>query len=122
MLPDDSGQRRATLNEARADMDIAVLGMGRMGSALAARLLDGGHRVTVWNRSRGKAGEVVSAGAREAKSVADAAADADVVITMLANDDAVRAVALGELRSSIGDQSIYVNTSTVSPALNSELV
>jgi 3-hydroxyisobutyrate dehydrogenase-like beta-hydroxyacid dehydrogenase len=102
-------------------MDIAVLGMGRMGSALAVRLLDGGHRVTVWNRSKGKAGDVVSAGAREAPSVTDAAADADVVITMLANDDAVRAVALGELRSASGDQTIYINTSTVSPALNSEL-
>ena len=102
-------------------MDIAVLGMGRMGSALAVRLLDGGHQVTVWNRSKGKAGPVVSAGAREAASVADAASGADVVITMLANDDAVRAVALGELRSSIGDQAIYVNSATVSPALNSEL-
>jgi 3-hydroxyisobutyrate dehydrogenase-like beta-hydroxyacid dehydrogenase len=102
-------------------MDIAVLGIGRMGSALAVRLLDGGHQVTVWNRSKGKASQVVSAGAREAASVTDAVREADVVITMLANDDAVRAVALGELRSSIGDQSIYVNTSTVSPALNSEL-
>jgi 3-hydroxyisobutyrate dehydrogenase-like beta-hydroxyacid dehydrogenase len=102
-------------------MDIAVLGMGRMGSALAVRLLDGGHRVTVWNRSKGRAGEVVSAGALEATSVTEAVRDADVAITMLANDDAIRAVALGELRSSIGDQSIYVNTSTVSPALNSEL-
>jgi 3-hydroxyisobutyrate dehydrogenase-like beta-hydroxyacid dehydrogenase len=92
-----------------------------MGSALAVRLLDGGHRVTVWNRSEGKAGEAVSAGAREAASVADAVQDADAVITMLANDDAVRAVALGELRSSSGDQTIYVNTSTVSPGLNSEL-
>ena len=102
-------------------MDIAVLGTGRMGSALAIRLLDGGHQVTVWNRSAGKAGQVVSAGAREAASVTDAARDADIVITMLANDDAVRAVALGELRSSIRDQAIYVNTSTVSPALNNEL-
>ena len=102
-------------------MDIAVLGMGRMGSALAIRLLDGGHRVTVWNRSKGKADEVISAGAREAQSVADAAQDADVVVTMLANDDAVRAVALGDLPSSLGDRAIYVNTSTVSPALSSEL-
>jgi 3-hydroxyisobutyrate dehydrogenase-like beta-hydroxyacid dehydrogenase len=102
-------------------MDIAVLGTGRMGSALAVRLLDGGHRVTVWNRSKGKAGEVVSAGAREAESVAEAVVDANVVITMLANDDAVRAVALGDLRSSSGGQTIYINTSTVSLALNSEL-
>jgi 3-hydroxyisobutyrate dehydrogenase len=102
-------------------MDIAVLGMGRMGVALAMRLLDGGHQVTVWNRSKGKAGEVVSAGGREAQSITDAVRDADVVITMLANDDAVRAVALGELRSSIGDQAVYVNTATVSPQLSSEL-
>lgn len=102
-------------------MGVAVLGMGRMGRALALRLLDGGHGVTVWNRSKGKAGQVVSAGGQEAQSVTDAVRDADVVISMLANDDAVRAVALGELRSSISDQAIYVNTSTVSPALNSEL-
>src|SRR5258706_10017812 len=100
-------------------MDVAVLGMGRMGRALALRLLNGGDRVAVWNRSNGKAGEVVSAGAREAQSVADAVRDADVVIIMVANDDAVRAVALEDLRSSSGDQAIYVNCSTVSPALNS---
>jgi 3-hydroxyisobutyrate dehydrogenase-like beta-hydroxyacid dehydrogenase len=102
-------------------MDVAVLGMGRMGRALAGRLLDGGHRVTVWNRSTGKAGDVVSAGAREAHSVADAVDGVDVAVTMLANDGAVRAVALGELRSSIGAKSIYVDCSTVSPKLSGEL-
>jgi 3-hydroxyisobutyrate dehydrogenase-like beta-hydroxyacid dehydrogenase len=102
-------------------MDVAVLGMGRMGRALAGRLLEGGHRVTVWNRSKGKAGEVVSAGAREVPSVAEAVAGVDVAITILANDDAVRAVALGELRSSIGAKSIYVDCSTVSPELSGEL-
>jgi 3-hydroxyisobutyrate dehydrogenase len=104
-----------------AGMDIAVLGMGRMGQALAARLLEGGHRVVVWNRSKGKAAEIVSAGGREAASVADAVDGVDVVITMLANDDAVQAVALGELRSSIGDKTLYVDCSTVSPALSGEL-
>jgi 3-hydroxyisobutyrate dehydrogenase-like beta-hydroxyacid dehydrogenase len=102
-------------------VDIAVLGMGRMGRALAMRLLGGGHRVAVWNRSKGKAGEVVSAGAWEAQSVGDVVHGADVVVTMLANDDAVKAVALGDLRSSIGDQSIYVDCSTVSPKLSGEL-
>jgi 3-hydroxyisobutyrate dehydrogenase-like beta-hydroxyacid dehydrogenase len=120
VLPDDSALAE-DMSEKGADMDIAVLGMGRMGSALAGRLLDGGHQVTVWNRSKGKASQAVSAGAREAASVPDAVRDADVVITMLANDDAVRAVALGELQSSIGDQAVYVNSSTVSPVLNSEL-
>lgn len=102
-------------------MDVAVLGMGRMGRALAARLLAGGHRVAVWNRSPGKAGEVVSAGAREAHSVADAVGGVDVALTLLANDDAVRAVAFGELRWSIGVKTIYVDCSTVSPKLSGEL-
>jgi 3-hydroxyisobutyrate dehydrogenase len=102
-------------------MDIAVLGMGRMGRALAGRLLEGGHRVTVWNRSKGKAGEVVSAGAREAESVAGAVAGVDVAITSLANDDAVRAVAFGDLRSAITEATVYVDSSTVSPTLSREL-
>jgi 3-hydroxyisobutyrate dehydrogenase-like beta-hydroxyacid dehydrogenase len=102
-------------------MDIAVLGMGRMGRALAARLLEGGHRVAVWNRSRGKAAEIVSAGGREAHSVADAVQGADVAISMLASDEAVRAVALGQLRASIAEKTIYVDCSTVSPGLSREL-
>jgi 3-hydroxyisobutyrate dehydrogenase-like beta-hydroxyacid dehydrogenase len=102
-------------------MDIAVLGMGRMGRALAGRLLEGGHRVSVWNRSKGKTGEILSAGGREADSIADAVDAVDVAITMLANDHAVRDVALGELRPAIGHKTIYVDCSTVSPALSGEL-
>ncbi|GAB3835181.1 NAD(P)-dependent oxidoreductase [Dactylosporangium cerinum] len=102
-------------------MNVAVLGMGRMGRAIAGRLVAGGHNVAVWNRTPGKAGEIVSAGAMEAASVADATTGADVVITMLANDDAVRAVALGPLRSSIGGPTVYVDCSTVSPGLSAEL-
>jgi 3-hydroxyisobutyrate dehydrogenase len=102
-------------------MDVAVLGMGRMGRALAGRLLEGGHGVAVWNRSKGKAGEVVSAGAREAWSVAEAVDGADAAVTTLANDDAVRAVAFEELRSSIGEKTICVDCSTVSPKLTGEL-
>ena len=102
-------------------MDVAVLGMGRMGRALAGRLLEGGHQVAVWNRSKGRAGEVVAAGAREADSVAEAVDGVDVVLTMVANDDAVRQVAFGELRASIGDGTIYVDSSTVSPGLSEEL-
>jgi 3-hydroxyisobutyrate dehydrogenase len=109
------------VTEREAATDIAVLGMGHMGRALAARLLDGGHRVAVWNRSKGKTTDIVSAGGREAPSVADAVRGVDVVITMLANDDAVRAVALRSLMSSLGDDTIYVDCSTVSPSLSGEL-
>jgi len=104
-------------------MTIAVLGLGRMGAALAERLLDGGHEVTVWNRSAGKAAPLVAAGAKEAGSVAAAAEKADVVLTSLSDDAAVRAVALGEggLRACLPDGSTYVETSTVSPRLTGEL-
>jgi 3-hydroxyisobutyrate dehydrogenase-like beta-hydroxyacid dehydrogenase len=102
-------------------MDVAVLGMGRMGRAVAGRLLEGGHRVAVWNRSKGKAAEIVSAGGREAHSIADAVDGVDVAITMLADDEALTAVAFGELRSSMADQTVYVDCSTVSPKLSGEL-
>jgi 3-hydroxyisobutyrate dehydrogenase len=101
--------------------NVTVLGLGRMGQAIVGRLLKGGHRVTVWNRSPGKAGDLVSAGAREAETVAEAVSDADVVITILANDDAVRAVALREIRPAIGEATVYVDSSTVSPTLSREL-
>jgi 3-hydroxyisobutyrate dehydrogenase len=102
-------------------MDVAVLGMGRMGRAMTGRLLEGGHQVTVWNRSPGKAAEQVALGAREADGVADAVDGVEVALTMLANDEAVRAVALGDLRSSIGVKTVYVDSSTVSPALSAEM-
>jgi len=104
-------------------MDIAVLGMGRMGQAVARRLLGGGHSVVVWNRSPGKADEVVAAGAKEAGSIAEAAGGAEAVITSLSNDEAVEAVALGDggLRSAIGAGAVYADASTVSPAMSEKL-
>ncbi|HTJ37842.1 MAG TPA: NAD(P)-dependent oxidoreductase [Dactylosporangium sp.] len=102
-------------------MDIAVLGMGNMGRSIARRLLGAGHGVTVWNRTSGKATEMVYAGAREERAVADAVRGAEAVVTMLANDEAVRSVALGQLRPVIGPEAVYVNCSTVSPALSTEL-
>jgi 3-hydroxyisobutyrate dehydrogenase len=101
-------------------MDIAVLGMGQMGRALAGRLLGGKHRVRVWNRTEGRTGHLVAAGAEEAHGIAEAVAGADVVVTMLADDSAVTAVA-GELRSAIEPGTCYVDCSTVSPALSNRL-
>lgn len=104
-------------------MRTAVLGMGRMGAALARRALDGGHDVVVWNRSPGKAADVVAAGGWEAESLADAVQGAEVVMTSVSNDAAVRSVALGKdgLHAHIGDGVPYVECSTVSPQLTEEL-
>ncbi len=103
-------------------MKIAVLGLGNMGLALSERLLQGGHDLTVWNRSKGRADPLLQIGATEADTPAAAVASAEVVITSLANDDAVRGVALGEggILSAIGDR-IYVDCSTISPGLSAEL-
>jgi len=78
-------------------MRIAVLGMGRMGHAIAGRLLEGGHQVTVWNRSPGKADDLAGNGATDRSDrPASAAVDgAEVVITSLSDDAAVRAVVIG---------------------------
>lgn len=71
---------------------IAFCGLGRMGVPMAARLLGAGHEVRAWNRTPGKAGPLVDAGAAEAGSPAEAAAGADFVITMLADPAALDAV------------------------------
>ncbi|MGH9297019.1 MAG: NAD(P)-dependent oxidoreductase [Acidimicrobiales bacterium] len=105
-------------------MRIAVLGMGRMGHAVAGRLVDGGHDVTVWNRSPGKADSIVSKGASKAQTPAGAAAGAEVVVTSLADDAAVLDVVRGEAADDSSgllgafeenSGSILVDMSTVSP-------
>jgi 3-hydroxyisobutyrate dehydrogenase len=67
----------------------AVLGTGRMGAPIAGNLLRAGFEVSVWNRTAKRARDLVDAGARLAASPADAAASADVVLTMLADGEAV---------------------------------
>src|SRR3954452_4196391 len=73
----------------RTEPTIAVLGTGRMGAPIARNLLQAGFEVSVWNRTPRRAQELVDAGARLAASPADAAASAEVVLTMLADGEAV---------------------------------
>lgn len=92
-------------------MKIAFCGLGRMGVPMAARLL-AGHELRVWNRTPGKAGSLVDAGATEASSPAEAAAGAEVVITMLADPAAVDDVVSGAgLRSG----TTLIEMSTIGP-------
>jgi 3-hydroxyisobutyrate dehydrogenase len=104
-------------------MKLAVLGMGRMGQAVAARLIDSGHEVTVWNRTSGKAPKLLERGAAEAKSIAEAVSRVDVAISSLSNDDVVKEVALGKdgVRSAIRQDATYVDASTVAPATSKDL-
>ncbi|HEY0850078.1 MAG TPA: NAD(P)-binding domain-containing protein, partial [Bradyrhizobium sp.] len=75
---------------------VAFIGLGRMGHGMAGRYLDTGFEVAVWNRSRAKADGLIARGARWAASPNDAALDADAVVTMVADDEASRAVWLGK--------------------------
>lgn len=74
---------------------IAFIGLGRMGHGMAGRYLDSGFSVAVWNRSRAKADNLIARGARWATSPADAARDADAIVTMVADDAASREVWTG---------------------------
>jgi 3-hydroxyisobutyrate dehydrogenase-like beta-hydroxyacid dehydrogenase len=78
----------------RQALRVGFIGIGRMGSAIAGRVLTGGHELTVWNRSPEKTEELAGRGAAVASSVAEACAGADVVMTMLANDESLLEVAL----------------------------
>lgn len=104
-------------------MRVTVIGIGRMGRALVERLVVGGHDVTVWNRSRPAAEAVAELGARVAGSLGEAVEACEVAITALANDDAVRAVVLGDggVAGSLPGGAVLADASTVSPVLSAEL-
>lgn len=97
---------------------VAVLGLGRMGSAMARRLHQSGFEVTVWNRTQATADALAEElGAAVARSPAEAARGAGVVVASLADDDALAAVHAGEEGTLAGatDGTVVVDTSTVSP-------
>jgi 3-hydroxyisobutyrate dehydrogenase len=71
---------------------VAFIGLGRMGHGMAGRYLDAGFAVSIWNRSKAKADDLIARGAHWATSPEDAAIDADAVVTMVADDAASREV------------------------------
>ena len=103
-------------------MKLGFVGLGRMGAAMAANLVKAGHEVSVYNRSPGKAASLVALGAREAGNLAEACGG-DVVITMLADDDAASDIALGPagLIAHLGKDAIHLSMSTISTALSTRL-
>src|SRR3981081_3759949 len=101
---------------------VAFIGLGRMGHGMAGRYLEGGFTVAVWNRSRSKADDLIARGARWAGSPADAADGADAVVTMVADDEASRAVWLGKdgaaLTAKAGTLAIECSTVSYQHALD----
>ena len=103
-------------------MDIGFIGLGRMGQPMARNLVKAGHRVIVWDRTRSRSEELRDEGAKIADSPAGAC-QGEIVITMLADDDAVEEVVLGSGRviSALGQNAIHLSMSTISVALSEEL-
>jgi 3-hydroxyisobutyrate dehydrogenase len=102
---------------------VALLGLGTMGTGMAANLLKAGVSLTVYNRTAAKAQVLISNGARLASTPAEAAKDASVIISMLSDDAASREVWLGRdgALDVAGAGSILIESSTVSPAWVAEL-
>ncbi len=103
--------------------EVGFVWLGTMGSGIARRLLDAGHRVTGWNRTRAKAEPLLAKGMRWGASPREVAEASEVVFTMVTNTDALHAVTTGEdgILSGLGEGKVYVDMSTVSPAASRAL-
>src|SRR5438270_11386031 len=104
-------------------MQIGIAGLGRMGAAIAARLIEVGHMLTVWNRSSEKAKSLEAAGAALARSPGELAGKAEMVITILTDAAAVQAVYDGPsgLLSGSVSGKLFIEMSTVRPQTEIDL-
>src|SRR4249920_944214 len=104
-------------------MRIGIAGLGRMGAAMAARLIEVGHEVTVWNRSAAKTKPVVDAGGKLAQSPAALASAVETVITCLTDADAIDKVFGGPSGLLAGDLAgkLVIEMSTVRPGVQTAL-
>jgi 3-hydroxyisobutyrate dehydrogenase-like beta-hydroxyacid dehydrogenase len=103
--------------------DLAFVGLGAMGSRLAKRLLDAGYTLTGYNRTAEKARALVDSGMKLATTPREAAAAADVVFTMVTDNDALRAVSYGAdgVLAGLRGGATLVEMSTVGPDVTREL-
>jgi len=104
-------------------MRIGVAGLGGMGAAIAARLMETGHQVTVWNRNPDKCKPLVDAGAKPAASPAELAGAVETVITILTDGAAIDAVYNGPSGLLSGDVKgkLFIEMSTVAPKVELDL-
>jgi 3-hydroxyisobutyrate dehydrogenase len=104
-------------------MQIGIAGLGRMGAAIAARLMEAGHSLTVWNRSPVKAKALVEAGAMLAATPAELASRAEAIITILTDPAAIEQVYHGPdgLLAGNVDGKLFIEMSTVRPEIETAL-
>ncbi len=105
------------------DQHIGFIGLGNMGLPMATNLLDSGYSLRVYNRSPEKAQPLLAKGAKIVHTPAEVVESRGLVITMLANDQALDDVVMGEngIISRLGADGIHLSMSTVSPATSKKL-
>ena len=98
-------------------MNIGIAGIGTMGSNICARLIEVGHKLTVWNRTAEKTKPLAAAGASVARTPAELTSSVEVVISLLIDTAAIDAVYLGPQGLLAGDAKgkLFVEMSTVTP-------
>ena len=103
--------------------NIGVVGLGRMGTAIANNILKSGFKLVVYNRTPDKTRSLVEAGATTATSPKQAAMRSDVLVTSLTDDRAVLDLVMGEegILSGLKPNTIHIGTSTISPSVSTRL-
>ncbi len=104
-------------------MKVGFIGLGNMGLPMARHLLEAGHSLTVYNRTRAKAESLAAKGARIADTPREAAREAEVVFTMVADDRALGEIVSGEqgLLAGMEPKAIHVSLSTISVSASTDL-
>jgi 3-hydroxyisobutyrate dehydrogenase-like beta-hydroxyacid dehydrogenase len=108
---------------ASADISIAVIGLGRMGSGMAQTIQNAGFPLIVYNRSKAKTKPFSVAGARVADSPKEAAAAADIVLTSLLDDRSILEMMVAEdgVLAGLPAGGVHLSTTTISPAASTRL-
>ena len=103
--------------------NIGLIGLGRMGTAIANNILKSRFKLVVYNRTSDKTRPLVESGAISAASPKEVAAKSDIILTSLRDDRALLDVVTGEegILSGLQSNRIHVGTSTISPSLSNRL-
>lgn len=104
-------------------MKIAIVGLGNMGRPIAENIMKAGYSLTVYNRTKEKAADLLEKGAEYAETPRQAAEHADIVLSMLSDDEAVTGVTFGAcgIIAGLSENGIHISMSTISTALSEQL-
>jgi 3-hydroxyisobutyrate dehydrogenase-like beta-hydroxyacid dehydrogenase len=122
-FPTRNARRETKLGQEGNIMKVGFIGLGNMGAGMSRNLIKAGHDLIVYNRTRSRAEELQHLGAKVANCASEAAAGAEALITMLADDGAVQDVIFepGRAIESVPAEAVHISISTISVALSRRL-